>query len=387
MPSRRTLLSSAGAAAATALAGCSAFARNSSPPLDCAPADLDWATYGVDAARTSRLPARDLPSEDAEPRRFSQTGGSPGGGGSAEAPPVVDDGVAYTAGGVRTEARALDTGERLWAVDPGGSVNTSPALGCGAVFVSTLNETVAYDRADGTERWRAEGGATSFDGAGSPALGDDTLYVPGGSVAALDAETGDERWTATATQSVQGVAVADRVYAATGSNGQGGAAAFTAAGERWWETAGLGTSYACPAVADGRVFVPSKSGTLTALDADTGEVLWQSRIEDGVSEPPAVADGTVVVEAGNGTTVRAFDAATGERRWSFTTGVSQSAPVMVGDRALVAGANTGVWALDLTTGTEEWYSGELGDVGSQPVVVDGALLYRSWSYSDTARLA
>lgn len=386
MPSRRALLASVGTVAATALAGCPAFAGTSDPPLDCEPTNLDWPTYGADPARTSHVPSRDLPPENTQPQRFSETGGSPGGGGSTEAPPVVDAGVAYTAGGVRTEARSLATGERLWAVDPEDSVNTSPALGCGAVFVGTLNETVAYDREDGTERWRADAGATAFEGPGSPTVRDDMLYVPGGSVTALDAETGEVRWTASAEQAVKGVAVDDRVYAGLGSNGQGGAAAFTASGDLWWETTDIGPAYACPVVADGRVFVTTKSALVAALDAEDGTVLWQQTLDASMYQPPAAADGTVVVGAGNGARAMAFDAATGERRWSFHTGVSQSAPVVVGDRVLVSGANTGIWALDLATGEERWYSGDLGNVGSQPVVADGALLYRAWNYSDVAVL-
>jgi len=378
---RRATLAALGS---VALGGCSALGAESGDEVSCHPADHDWPTYGYDAARTGAAPPRDLPPADAEVRRLSATGTSPAGG-SVEASPVADDGVAYLAGDVRVEARRVGSGDRVWAVDPGGSVDTSPVLGCGAVFVATLNETVAYDRGDGTELWRADGPGGGRGGPGSPALVDDTLYVPGSGLAALDAESGRERWSASASHSIHGVAVADRPYAGTGSNGGGGVAAFTASGETWWETTdGVGPVYATPAVADGTVYAASKDGRLAALDADDGSVRWRRALDDAVYQPPAVAGGTVVVGAGNGTRARAFDATTGAERWAFETGVSKSAPVFLGERVLVAGANTGVWALDAATGEELWYSGELGNVGSVPVVAGGRLLYRTWNDSEVA---
>lgn len=386
MPSttRRATLAALGS---LALGGCSALAAERGDEISCRPADLDWPTYGYDAARTGAAPADDLPPIDADARRFSATGASPAGGGSVEAPPVVDDGVAYLAGDVRVEARRVGSGERVWAADPGGSVDTSPALGCGAVFVAGLNATVAYSRADGAELWRTEGPGGGRGGPGSPALVDDTLYVPGAGLAALDAESGRERWSAAASGSIHGVAVADRPYVGVGSNGGGGVAAFTTAGETWWETTeGVGPVYAPPAVADGTVYAASKAGRLVALDAADGSVRWRRPLDGSVYQPAAVADGTVVVGAGNGRLARAFDAATGAEQWSFETGASKAAPAFLGDRVLVSGANTGVWALDAATGETLWYSGELGDVGSAPVVADGRLFYRAWDDSEVAVL-
>lgn len=386
MPSttRRAALAALGS---VALGGCSALGVERGDELSCRPADHDWPTYGYDAARTGAAPASDLPPAGADVVRFSATGASPGAGGSVDAPPVVDDGVAYVAGDVRVEARRVDSGERVWASDPEWSVDTSPVLGCGAVFVVGLNGTVAYDRADGTERWRTEGPGGGNEGPGSPALVDDTLYVPGSGLTALDAESGRERWSAAASGSIHGVAVAGRPYAGIGSNGGGGVAAFTDAGETWWETTeGVGPVYSTPAVAGGTVYAASKAGRLAALDADDGSVLWRRSLDGAVHQPPAVADGTVVVGAGNGTRARAFDAATGEERWAVETGVSRSAPVFLGDRVLVAGANTGVWALDSATGDELWYSGDLGNVGSAPVVAGGRLFYRAWNDSEVTVL-
>lgn len=336
--------------------------------------------YGYDAARTSHAPDRDLPPADAEPERLTATGAGPSAGGSIEAPPVVADGTVYAAGDIRVEARDAETGARRWDVDPEDGVGTSPVLGCGAVYVGATDRTLALDPADGTVLWEAAVGS-GFRPSESPVAVDDTLFMVGSSLTALDAETGDERWTARPGHSPHGVAVAERVYVGAGSNGSGEVAAFTRDGDEWWRTTEPGEVYSAPAAADDLVFAVSKTGTLTALSATDGRVEWQSAVESGVHESPAVGAGHVVVGAGNGRRTLAFDAATGDRRWSFETGVSAGAPAVIGDAVLASGANTGIYALDIESGARirHWPA---GNVGSQPVVAGGRLYYRAWNVSD-----
>ncbi|WP_158237456.1 outer membrane protein assembly factor BamB family protein [Halegenticoccus soli] len=336
--------------------------------------------YGYDAAHRSYVPSRGLPPATADAHRFSQTGTSRNGGGSTEAPPAIGDGVAYIAGDVRIEARDIETEERLWEIDPEDSVATSPVLACGVVYVTTLNETLALDPTDGSVVWRAEGGAPG-DVSASPVAVDDRLYVATGGVAALDAETGSERWHASTEHVVQGVAVDDRVYVGAASNGSGEVAAFTIDGDRWWRTTEPGQVYTTPVVTENTVYAVSKTGTVTALAATDGHVRWQESVEPGVFQPPALANDRIVVGAGNGTQTIALDATTGERLWTYETGVSKSAPVVVGDRVLATGANTGIYLLDAATGdrVRHWAT---ENVGSQPVVAYERLFYRAWNVSD-----
>lgn len=382
-PTRRAFLAVCGAAA---VAGCSNLAATgvSEPPVECTPAEYAWPMYGYDPARTSHTPARDLPPADADAHRFSQTGTRNNGGGSVESSPVVADGVAYVAGDVRVEARDVGTGERLWETDPEDGVSTGPVFTCGTVYVSTMNGTLAFDPEDGAVLWRSDAG--SHHGASaSPIAVDDTAFVVGSGVTALDAETGEERWTARLDYSAQGVAVADRVYVGAANNGEGAVAALTRDGDEWWATTEVGEVYTAPAVADGTVFAVSKTGTLTALAANDGSVRWQASVASGVYEPPAVADGRVFVAAGNGRRATALDAETGERLWQFETGVSQGAPTAVGDRVLVSGANTGVYALDGETGDRVRYW-PVENVGSQVAVAGGRLYYRAWNVSDVVAI-
>ena len=377
-PTRRAVLAACGAAA---LAGCSdnLTTRASRPPVECGPGSYAWPMHGADPARTSSLSDRALPPADATARRFSRTG-SGAGGGSVDASPVVADGTAYVAGDVRIEARDAATGERVWETDPGDGVSTSPALACGALYVSTSNKTLALDPADGTALWRGDAGAGGGVSA-SPVLSDDTVYIAGSVVTALDAETGTRRWQASTEHSPQGIAVGDRVYVGAASNGSGEVVALTRHGETWWRTTAPGQVYTAPAVADGTVYAVSRTGTATALDGSDGSVLWQADVEPGVSDLLAVADGRVVVGAGNGSRTVTLDAETGDRLWTADTGVGHAAPLVVGDRVLAVGANTGIHLLDAATG-ERLVRWSAGNVGSQPVPAAGRLFYRGWDVSE-----
>lgn len=56
-----------------------------------------------------------------------------------------------------------------------------------------------------------------------------------------------------------------------------------------------------PAVADGTIYIGHNKSNLYALDAESGEWVWEQpfKIDDGGFNSLAVADGTVYVGGGN----------------------------------------------------------------------------------------
>jgi len=131
--------------------------------------------------------------------------------------PVSDGDSVFVANG-RAEVGAFDlvTGAPRWhvAVAPGGgdwsySTAATPALADGRLFVATLfRDLVALDAASGAELWRYAAGPSPVhtthyrgrDPAGfesSPLVTGDLVWIGGadGHLAALDAATGDERWS------------------------------------------------------------------------------------------------------------------------------------------------------------------------------------------------
>jgi len=122
---------------------------------------------------------------------------------------------------------------------------------------------------------------------------------------------------------------------------------------------------ATPALADGAVFTASASGVLQRLKASTGEVVWQQDFKKlagreppmwGYSSSPLVTGPLVIMFAGGAGDkgVMAFDAATGQARWSVPCGSeSYSSPQLskvLGEDTLLMLTNDGLLLLDPPTG-------------------------------------
>ncbi|MEI6534302.1 MAG: PQQ-binding-like beta-propeller repeat protein, partial [Verrucomicrobiaceae bacterium] len=122
---------------------------------------------------------------------------------------------------------------------------------------------------------------------------------------------------------------------------------------------------ATPTLADGAVFTASATGVLQRLKAGTGEVVWQQDFKKlagreppmwGYASSPLVTNSMVIVYAGGAGDkgVMAFDAGTGQARWSVACGPeSYSSPQLskvLGEDTLLMLSNDGVLLLDPATG-------------------------------------
>jgi outer membrane protein assembly factor BamB len=310
--------------------------------------------------------------------------------------PAVVNGVAYV--GTRDEdgtehngVLAVDfaTGRKLWRFATEAQVQASPAVAHGLVFASTVRGTLhALDAATGAERWRrAVGGGEVNRGwmYFSPTVADGVVYqayttVTGGGVLALDARTGAERWNSRPASfnnwiSEGSPVVQDgRLYVV----GQGGwvFALDAASGSLLWSKhpAG-GWVHSMPAIAEGRLFVGLQNGILVALNASSGEELWRYTSADptyifgnAVGSSPAVDGDTVFMGFHDGN-VSALDAATGARRWSHRTGGGIISSAAVTGDSIYVGSNDGhLYAFNKATGEQQWRY-EIGAwVASSPAV-------------------
>jgi len=120
-----------------------------------------------------------------------------------------------------------------------------------------------------------------------------------------------------------------------------------------------------PTLAEGAVFTTSASGMLQRLKASTGEVVWQQDFKKlaerelpmwGFASSPLVTNSLVIIYAGgkDDKGVMAFDAATGQPRWSVASGPeSYSSPQLskvLGEDTVLMLSNDGLLLLDPATG-------------------------------------
>jgi len=137
---------------------------------------------------------------------------------------------------------------------------------------------------------------------------------------------------------------------------------------------------AAPTAAGGMVFLAGDDGTVRALDAATGAKRWTYRTAGPVTQPPTVWDGRAYAGSGDGF-VYCLDAATGELLWRFdaspvtrripvyghlcsTWPVNSGVLIHKGKAYFAAGIidydGTYVYALDAKTGEPEWVNEDSG---------------------------
>jgi outer membrane protein assembly factor BamB len=214
------------------------------------------------------------------------------------------------------------TGGLMWEFYIGGyGVYSAPAVANGVVYVGVGSGMVyALDAGTGALLWKSKAGVSV---ATSPAVADGMVYVGSDVLYAFDAGTGALIWTYTNGDKYVGTpAVADgRVYVASccAYNTSNFYAVNAKTGTLIWTFPAWLDDSGVPAVANGVVYVATADGTVHALEADTGALLWEyaTGFNNSHSTSPSVANGVVYSAWENGT-IYALDAGTGILLWKDT---------------------------------------------------------------------
>jgi len=133
-----------------------------------------------------------------------------------------------------------------------------------------------------------------------------------------------------------------------------------------------------------KIFLGTENGDVFALDAETGELVWQAKIKGEVITPPAIDSGILVVNSASGV-LKGFDANTGDELWKAEQDVPAltlrgiSTPVIASGGVLVGSGKGELGVYILEKGQAGWTT-EVGeatgstelqrviDVDSAPVV-------------------
>jgi len=253
-------------------------------------------------------------------------------GRSVRSSPAVSEGIVYF-GSNDNNLYALDaeTGTLLWNYTTMSWVHSSPVVNNNTVYIGSLDGRIyALNSKTGEYLWHAY---TPDEIHSSPAIYDGIVYIGSynGNVYAYNAKTGH-------LIGFMGIGGAihsspcvydHRVY--VGEVTYGGITCFLArSGELKWHY-NCGSVYSSPAVSNDTVYVQSVSGTW-AFNRISGEVVWNTSYGSGESSP-AICNG-VVYACSHGGTVYALNASTGESMWNYTTGSYIYASPAISDEAL-----------------------------------------------------
>jgi outer membrane protein assembly factor BamB len=257
--------------------------------------------------------------------------------------PVVADGVVFTggysldAGSSTLHAVSATDGSERWRFTTEGWL-TFPAVVDGVVFVGNDEGTLyAVDASDGSERWRF---ASASNTVSMPAVADGVVYAAGsgGILYAVNAEDGIEIWRLV-TMSEGSLDVPVVVNGVVYVGGYQLLCAVDARdGTERWRVDTLSDHVSSPAVTDG-IAIAGGSG-LYAVNADDGSALWQFVPEWGSVGSAVVADG-IVYTGGDSGTMFALDMETGVMRWILPTPSDVLYAPAVVDGMLLAGCYRG----------------------------------------------
>lgn len=334
----------------------------------------EWPQRGADAANTNHNPETEGPRSAPAAESLATVDGE------VTSPPVIADGRLFVQQGLGTLSVASGSGRRRWSrfTDDRTSGGVPVAAAHGQVYVLTPSGSVAAMDADtGDTRWRH-----GRRGIPAVAVTDDRVYVAVGRTVTATAPDGTQQWQRDAPARVRGVgADGDTLHLVTESGLL--ALGATDSETEWERRIDVG---ATPVVAGGRVYVRERAAgrPLLALDAASGDQLWRA---DGlpapVTTPPAATGDRVYVGAGEdslGETFFALDAGTGDIVWRTQLGDPTSAsasparnrPAVTAETVFVVSADDTVNAVDAASGEILWRE-PLGRSLGSPVPANGRL--------------
>ncbi len=338
---------------------------------------VPWAMFKVDARHAGV--AADAPGDDLRLAWAQPTGGR-----IVTSSPALVDGSVYI--GVRDDdgerhngllALAHSDGRRRWWFPTSSMVQSSPAVADGIVYAASIKGTLhAVDAGTGRERWRhvtavEEDGVQRGQMYHAPTVAGGAVYQgyatrESSYLVKLDGLSGRELWTARlerdAYHAVSPAVDRGRVYVVAGSGYLTALDDATAATVWRKRPQTRSWMHSTVALADGRLHVGFRTGLLTTVSAASGDQLWSTKspgpsriITEITPASPAVADGTVYMGYPDGS-VAAHDAATGAERWRQVTpaGGIFASPTVAGELIYTGSTNGRLMALDRATGAERW---------------------------------
>jgi outer membrane protein assembly factor BamB len=304
---------------------------------------LQWPMYGAGPRRTQAQGAIKVrpPFRFVWSRRI----------GFLEFPAVVSNGVAYASNlSGRVRALSMRNGHVLWGRQtPSGKMAASPAVvGTNVIAHGMDGRVYVLDRETGRVRWSFRVGSPIES---SPVVlgGVDYFGAWNGNVYALDLTRRKLRWVFHAGAKITSSLSSARGRLFVGDYG-GRVWAFSRRGRVVWRTSVGGRVYGTPAVAAGRIFVPSSTGHSLTAFSTSGRRLWTVRTGAYVYSSPAVWGGRVYFGSHNGV-LYCVSARNGRTLWRYASGrpISGAPTVVAG---VVYFGNTGrrLYGLDARTG-------------------------------------
>lgn len=295
---------------------------------------------------------------------------------------VIENDVAY-GGAQGTSVFALDTetGRELWRNDLVGGY-LSPMIDEGLTIISSsTGDLIALDAATGAEQWRFETGSRALPSV----VSDETVYfgAENGAFYALDTTTGAEKWKFQSGHTNHPFDIRILVENTTAYVTGGASVMYaldTETGDQKWRFGTESYWLNNPVLEGGVLYFTSTEG-IHALDPETGTQRWIVPMDAQRSSGPILDNGVMYVGIGDGPAY-AIDAATGEVIWQIFPGGYGATSMAVDADTVTFDVATGgqmfpyynLHGVDKLTGGQLWRSEDIWNTMWPAVAGDGTMV-------------
>jgi outer membrane protein assembly factor BamB len=285
--------------------------------------------------------------------------------GDSQSQLLVLNGVVYVGAAENLSALSAQDGKVLWS-KTGSPPYLLDAISDGVVYAQTNLTFAAYEAATGTLLWQKTDQDLASLGEFWGAINNVAIFraeahigdVSGGSVRALNARDGSQRWG-----ELKGVGA---ILFGTAKNilyGETTDAHLFAldvdTGSPLWQVQNTHTVYSASALTNAGVFVGTDQGKAAMLSLSSGTALWTTPIpgSTGYSYPVGEAEGTAYIFDSNFANLFALDSADGSLKWH--TAAHIGATLVGGSNGVVfLMTNLAVSAVNASNGASLWQLGQ-----------------------------
>jgi len=209
----------------------------------------------------------------------------------------------------------VNSGKTEWHTTLSDPIVSRPLVSNGKIYVRTLDGTVwALNNTDGSTVWSAAGNAPTMvlSGGSKPILMGNNIVVgsSNGKLTAYDAKTGAVKWKSVIAEP-QGPSDVEKMVDIVANPKLSGSAIYVVTyqgnlsavnaqtGQILWQTPM--SSYSGLAVSSNAIFVTDAKGRVFALDRKTGKQIWkQNYLEYRILTAPAIMGNSIVIGDGEG---------------------------------------------------------------------------------------
>jgi len=371
----------------------------------------DWSMFGFDTQGTHYNPYENVLNTTNVSSLTFDWNATTAGHFENNSSPVIANGIVYVGADDGT-LYAFDTikGSVLWTYPSGSRILSSPTVTNGVVYFGNDNGNLdALNAITGQLLWTITIPRDGIDG--SPIVANGVVYIGSvfGNIYAFSAAKGKLLWTTRMSHYISSVPVVSNgvVYISFKLNGTLAALNAKTGTLLWTGTVAYGGTDGSPSVANGMVYTAAFSTvspydvTLYAFNAlgcgnSTCSSLWTAPVGspggNGVSSP-AVSNGIVYFGSREGT-LYAFNDRTGSPLWTWTAPISSSfqysSPaiangVLYDAASPYSGTESSLYAFNATTGTSLWSYG-LGNLNftSSSIAVSDGMVYIDGFHNDSS---